>query len=75
MSFGSATDAIEELMPHPRRGLFRPWPLSGTATTNGMETDRRVAARVPAYQGLQRLYERGAPRRYVGSKRRDGGRA
>ena len=59
-------------LPHQRRGLLQPWSLSATATTNGMESDRSVAAQVPAYQGLQRLYKRGAPPSYVGSERRDG---
>jgi len=67
------TASAEVNAPHQRRGLFRPWFLSGTATTNGMETDRSVAAQEPAYQGLQRLYKRGAPPKYAGSDRRDGG--
>jgi hypothetical protein len=61
-------------LPRQRRGLFRPWCLVATATTNGMETEQSVAARGRAYQGLQRLNKRGAPPRYVGSERRDGGR-
>jgi len=70
--FGSDAPIRAEL-PHRRRGLFRPWSWVDTATTNGTDTDRTVAAHRRGYQGLQRLYERGAPPSYVGSERRDGG--